>query len=136
MTRKTKRAAVDREHAADYASAGAQFAEAAKLAQEFEYWNAAGLLFVHSAIAFADAVAIARKGEKSTSDNHMDALVLFEDATANVKGRDVAREHLRRIILEKTRVAYSGASFRRGDLEKLAKHGERFRRFAERVLEG
>ena len=136
MTKKTKRSAVDRGEASTYAEAGAQFTRAAALARESGYWNAAGLLYVHSAIAFADAVAIARRGEKSTSENHLDALILFGDVTAGLKGRDEAREHLRRIIDEKSRVAYSGVTFRRGDLEKLALHAERFRSFAERVLTG
>ncbi|MBI2933923.1 MAG: hypothetical protein HYY16_19940 [Planctomycetes bacterium] len=134
MARKTKRTTVPRAEADDYAAVGDQFTKAAELAQEFEYWNAAGLLYVHAAIAFADAVAIARRGEKSTSENHMDALALLEEAVADVKGRDEAREHLRRIIDEKNRVAYTGVSFRGADLEKLAMHARRFRAFAERIL--
>lgn len=136
MTKKTKRSAVERGEASKYGEAGAQFLRAAELAREFEYWNAAGLLYVHSAIAFADAVAISRRGEKSTSENHGDALVLFGEATAGLRGRDEAREHLKRIIDEKNRAAYSGITFRRAELEKLANHAERFRSFAERVLSG
>lgn len=134
MAKRTKRAAVDRGEAGHYSGAAAQFAQAAEIAREFEYWNAAGLLYVHASIAFADAVAIARKGEKSTSENHMDALVLFEAVTSGLKGRDEATEHLRRILEEKCRVSYMGMSFRRSDLEKLAIHAERFRAFVERVL--
>jgi len=136
MAGKTRRSSVERSEAGGYAEAGDQFFNAAGLAREFEYWNAAGLLFVHASIAFADAVAIARRGEKSTSENHLDALALFEESMTGVKGRDEAREHLRRIIDEKNRVAYTGVSFRRGDLEKLATHAQRFRTFAERVLKG
>jgi hypothetical protein len=134
MTKKTKRVAVDRGEVGRYSGAAAQFARAAEIAREFEYWNAAGLLYVHAAIAFADAVAIARKGEKSAGEKHMDALALFETATSGLKGRDEATEHLRRILDEKSRVSYMGMSFRRRDLEKLATHAERFRVFAERVL--
>lgn len=134
MARKSVRTRVDRSEAPGYAAAANQFFTVASLAQEYEYWNAAGLLYVHAAIAFADTVAIARRGEKSTGENHMDALVLLGEATANVRGRDEAREHLRRIIDEKNRVAYTGVSFRRADLEKLAKHAQRFRSFAEAVL--
>jgi hypothetical protein len=134
MTKKTKRTIVDREKAGDYASAGEQFFQAAGLAREFEYWNAAGLLYVHSAIAFADAVAIARRGEKSTSENHMDALALFEEALENVKGKNEATEHLRRLIDEKNRVSYMGISIRRADLEKMETRVDRFRVFALRML--
>lgn len=130
MAQKSRRARVDRSEATGYSSAGNQFFDAGHLAREFEYWNAAGLLFVHAGIAFADAVAILRRGEKSTSENHMDALALFSESTAGIDGR----EHLRRIIDEKNRVAYTGASFRRHDLEKLGTHAKRFRDFAVRVL--
>jgi hypothetical protein len=134
MTRKTKRRSVPRGEATGYGAAAVQFFQAAELAGECEYWNAAGLLYVHAAIAFADAVAIARLGEKSTSENHMDAVRLLEEATSNVKGREEAREHLRKIIDQKNTVAYNGDTFRRADLEKLALHAGRFRAFAERVL--
>lgn len=134
MARRTRRTKVARSEAPDYAAAGEQFSTAAALAQEVEYWNAAGVLYVHAAIAFADAVAIARRGEKSTSENHMDALALLGEVVANRKGRDEAREHLRRIIDEKNRVAYTGVSFRRADLQKLAMHVQRFRAFAEGIL--
>lgn len=136
MAKKTRRTTVDRAEAGDYAAAGDQFFRAAELARQFEYWNAAGLLYVHAAIAFADAVAIARRGQKSTGENHLEALTLMEESTRNVKGRDEAIGHLRRIIDEKNRVAYTGMSFRRADLEKTAIHAARFRVFAERVLRG
>ena len=135
MPKKTQRTVVDRAQAARYSEAGAQFLEAAEMAREFEYWNAAGLLYVHSAIAYADAVAIRRRGEKSTSENHFDAVALFKDATAEVAGRQEAATHLDRIIEEKSRVAYSGVSFRRRELEKLRNHAQRFRTFAERTLQ-
>ncbi len=134
MTKRTRRVSVERGESGRFAEAGAQFAQAAGLAREFEYWNAAGLLYVHAAIAFADAVSIARRGEKSTSENHLDALALFDVAASGLKGRDEASEHLRRIVEEKSRVSYSGLSFRRADLEKLARHAERFRAFAESLL--
>jgi hypothetical protein len=134
MTRKTKRRSVPQGEATGYEAAAVQFFEAAELAGEYEYWNAAGLLYVHAAIAFADAVAIARMGEKSTSENHLDAVRLLEESTSNVKGRDEAREHLRKIIDVKNTVAYNGDTFRRADLEKLALHAGRFRVFAERML--
>ncbi len=64
----------------------------------------------------------------------MDALSLFDEATSGLKGRDEASEYLRRIVEEKSRVSYTGISFRRSDLEKLATHADRFRTFAEKVL--
>lgn len=104
------------------------------MAGAHEYWNAAGLLYVHGAIAFADAVAIKLREVKSTSENHMDAVHLLGEVTAGAKGRDEALGHLKRLIDEKARVAYSGQSFHARELESLSKHADRFSAWAERIL--
>ncbi len=115
------------------ASSEEQFFQAAGLAREFEYWNAAVLLYIHSAIALADAVAIVRRGQKSASEGHMDALALLEEALENVKGKNEATENMRRLIDEKTRVSHMGISIRRADLGKMETPADRFRVFAQRM---
>ncbi|MDP2886358.1 MAG: hypothetical protein Q8P51_15185 [Ignavibacteria bacterium] len=40
---------------------------------ELGYWTAAGVLIVHAAIAYADALCIRSAGEKSSGENHEDA---------------------------------------------------------------
>ena len=75
MTGKTARIRVDRSSAASYAEAGAQYFEIAELAREKRSWTPAGVLYVHSVIAYADAVAIHLRGEKSSSANHMDSVL-------------------------------------------------------------
>jgi hypothetical protein len=47
------------------------FAQAAAMAVEFQYWNAAGVLLVHSAIALTDALTVKIGGVKSTGEDHM-----------------------------------------------------------------
>lgn len=112
-----------------------QFLKAAGLASEHDYWNAAGLLIVHAAIAYADAVSIRLAGMKSTSENHHDAVQLLAEAAAREKDRDRALGHLRRIIEEKSRVSYGGEAFRKGEIDALGTHAERFRSWCEAVLE-
>lgn len=113
---------------------GREFFKAADMARHHEYWNAAGLLYVHGAIALADAVAIWREGVKSTSENHMDAVALLGEVTAAIKDRDEALGHLQKIILEKSRVAYTGQSFRSSDVDSIGKHAERFSAWAGELL--
>jgi hypothetical protein len=134
VTKKTPRAHVDRGSAGSYAEAGAQHFEIAEIARGKRYWTPAGVLYVHAAISFADAVAIHLRAEKSTSANHMDAVHLFDAATKGVRGQAEAVGHLRRVIDKKTEVSYTGMSSSEADLEQLARHTERFRKFAEGVL--
>jgi len=135
VARKTKRVRVDRSDSPRYASVGQEFTRAAELAQEFVYWTAAGLLMVHASIAYADAVAIRLAGLKSTSDDHLDAVTLLAEAAAEAPDRDPALQHLRRIIDEKNRVAYSGDALREREVTALATHATRFRTWAMKILE-
>lgn len=134
MARKTSRSRVERSSAAGYAAAAGQFFEVAGLARQMAYWNAAGVLYVHAAIAVADAASIRLMGMKSTSDNHLDAVHLFDQATRDERGQAEAVQHLRRIIDEKNRVSYTGATFKESELRAMALHAERLREFCEKVI--
>jgi hypothetical protein len=125
---------VDSGEAESYAGVGREFFKAADMARHHEYWNAAGLLYVHGAIALADAVCIARDGVKSTSENHMDAVALLGEVTSELKDRDEALGHLQKIIKEKNRAAYTGQSFRSSDVQSIGKHAERFVAWAGKLL--
>lgn len=135
MTRQTKRKSVDRGRAASYAGAGREFFHAAEPAQKHEYWNAAGLLLVHSSIAYADAVTIHLAGQKSTSENHLDVVTLLKEAARDRKGLHEAIHHLSTAIEEKNRVSYTGQSFRASDVASLLKHVARFQEWARRACE-
>lgn len=134
MAKKTDRAQVNPGEAAGYRSAASQFMKAAGLAKSHDYGNAAGLLFVHAAIAYADAVCIHLAGVKSTSQNHYDAAQLLSETTARLKDRDRAITHFSRLIGEKNRVSYTGQSFRHPEVEALETHARRFGDWAEAIL--
>jgi hypothetical protein len=134
VAKKTQRTKVDPGDFSSFRAMAAQFLKAAGLARDHEYWNAAGLLIVHAAIAYADAVSIRLAGAKSTSDNHHDAVQLLGEAAAREKDRDRALGHLKRVIEEKSRVSYSGEAFRRAEIEALETHAERFCDWCEAVL--
>ncbi len=136
MAKKVRRAEVDRGEAGSFRAAAEQFLKAARLAREHGYGTAAGLLFVHAAIAYSDAVSIHLAGVRSTSDNHHDAVALLGEAAARIKDPDRAAQHLRRLIDEKSRVAYTGEILKKSEVEALENHAERFRAWFEPILGG
>jgi hypothetical protein len=110
------------------------FANAAVVATEFEYWNAAGVLLVHAAIAFADAVTVKVGGVKSAGADHMLAADLLETVVAVDAEGKKAVGHFRALVEEKTLVSYSGEIYRRDDIRRMARHLDRYRTWVNRLL--
>ena len=69
MAAKGSRITVDRSRSRDYAAVAKYFMQGAELAKEFEYWNADGVLIVHAAIAYTDAITIKVGGVKSPGED-------------------------------------------------------------------
>jgi hypothetical protein len=65
MPRTGRRRQVERSRWRQFRSVGENFAKAAEVATEFEYWNAAGVLLVHAAIALTDALTVKVGGVKN-----------------------------------------------------------------------
>lgn len=129
-----RRASVPRSKSPDYARVGENFYRGAELAKEFEYWNAAGVLIVHAAIAYTDAVTIRLGGVKSRGEDHMAAADLLRQVAAlDEEGLRAAR-HLERVIHEKNRVSYEGDIYTRKDIEELWKRLLRYRSWARSLL--
>ena len=106
------------------------------MAVEFQYWNAAGVLLVHAAIALTDALTVKIGGAKSTGEDHMLAADLLESVLAVDAEAKKAIRHLRTLIQEKTLVSYSGEIYRQEDIRRLTRHLERYRAWADRLLTG
>ena len=68
--RMSRRASVLRTKYHDYMKVADNFRSGAELAKEFEYWNAAGVLIIHAAIAYTDAITIKVGGVKSQGEDH------------------------------------------------------------------
>lgn len=135
MAAKGSRITVDRSRSRDYAAVAKNFMQGAELAKEFEYWNAAGVLIVHAAIAYTDAITIKVGGVKSRGEDHMMAVRLVEEVVALESHGKKAMQHLRRIIEEKNLVSYSGEIYHRSDVSRLWKRLERYTQWAEEFLE-
>ena len=134
MEKPKTRTTVHRTKAKDYRSVAESFYHGAEVAREFEYWNASGVLIVHAAIAFADAIAIKLAGVKSRGEDHHETIALLEEVVAPGEEKQKALEHLRRIIDHKNAVSYSGEVYGRTDIEQLWKQAARFRDWALDIL--
>jgi hypothetical protein len=131
---RSKRVSVPRARSSDYARVAESFYNGADVAREYEYWNAAGVLAVHAAIALADAVAIKHGGVKSQGEDHQDSAALLEELIAPGPQKQTALNQLRRIIDHKTVVSYSGELYDRKDVEQLWNLLIRFRSWATEIL--
>lgn len=130
MGRGAKRTTVDRAKFRNYMSVADSFHKGAELARQHEYWNAPGVLIVHAAIAYADAIAIKLGGVKSQGEQHQETVDLLHDLLVEGEDNKGALNQLRRIIDHKTAVSYSGKVYNRSDVEQLWKQVERFRGWA------
>jgi hypothetical protein len=135
VAKRQGRKAVERMRHREYRRVAEHFYEAAEASIEFEYWTAAGVLIVHAAIAFADAVCIKLSGQKSVGENHEDAIALLDEVVAGSEEKAKAMNQLRRIIEEKTRVSYLGDLYGPTETRELWKRLQRFRSWAMGILE-
>ena len=136
MARKTIRKQVDKNKSGDYRKVAENFYGGAGVAKEYEYWNAAGVLFVHSAIAYADAVTIKFGGVKSQGEDHIQVVTLLKEILAASDENKRAFTQLEKIIVHKTSVSYAGDVYSKKDIDNLWKNFERFRNWAENLLKG
>jgi hypothetical protein len=135
MPKRTRRKSIERSRFRPYAQVAQHFYDAARDSMNLEYWTAAGVLIVHSAIAYADALSIKQSGEKSVGENHEDAIALVQSVVAGGEEKAHAVNQLRRIIEEKTRVSYLGELYSPSRTKELWKRLERFRAWAVGILE-
>lgn len=125
---------IDRSKYKDYFLVADNFYRGAELAKEFEYWNVAGLLIVHSAIAYSDSLAIKYGGVKSTSDDHCECVSLIESIIERDEKSKNAIQNFRRILDRKSEVSYGGEIYYRKDIEQMWKWFERFRNWCLKIL--
>ncbi|HEY5122876.1 MAG TPA: hypothetical protein VIK14_03995 [Ignavibacteria bacterium] len=134
MVKIFKKTTISKTKANDYQIVAKNFFGGAKVASEFEYWNAAGVLIVHSAIAYGDAVTIKFGSVKSKGENHQDLVNLIDSLVAQSEEKKKALMQLSKILDHKNFVSYSGDIYERKDIDKLWKFLERFILWAENML--
>lgn len=134
MPRPGRRQQVDRSRWRQFHTVADNFVRAAEVASNSEYWNAAGVLIVHAAIALTDALTVKVGGVKSAAEDHRLAADLLEAVLAVDPEGKKAIGHLRGLLEEKSLVAYSGEIYRREDIRRMHRHLERYQNWARRLL--
>jgi len=134
MTKKSISSIIERSKFIGFKNVAVNFAEGAKVAYEYEYYNAAGVLLVHAAIALADALTIKKGGLKCKGDNHFEIINLIREIIEQDPKAKSAINQLEEIISFKNDVSYSGNIYLKSDIDKLFKHFNRFYNWADRIL--
>lgn len=135
MAKQKGRKSLARTEYKKYLRTAEHFYEAARDSMELEYWTAAGVLVVHSAIAFSDALCIKLGGVRSNADDHDDAITLLESMAMQTTDKIKAINHFKRIIEEKTKVSYLGELYTSKKTNEMWKRLERFRVWVISLLE-
>ena len=132
--RRHRHVSVPKSKKSDYARVAGNFHKGAELAKEFEYCNAAGLLIVHAAIAYTDALTIKFGGVKSKGEDHMAAVDLLRQVVMLDGPGEAGARHREKIINEKNRVSYEGEVCTKKDVDNLWKHLLRYQAWAVSML--
>lgn len=113
-----------------FLSVAGNFEEAALLAFEFEYYNASGVLFIHSAIALADAITIKLAGRKSSGENHYEVINLMESVVPANRINKKALTNFKSLIDHKNLISYTGDIYHKRDVEKIKRYFHNFKVWA------
>ena len=134
MVRKSTRIEIPKSDFQKFLKVSHNFSEGAQVAYDFEYFNAAGVLIVHAAIALADSLTVKTGGVKCKGENHYEILDLIKEKIRDDTKRKTALNQLEAIISHKNSVSYSGDIYSKKDLDKLFQNFERFSTWANSIL--
>ena len=127
MVKRTRAKTVDTVRYKSFISVAENFEEAADLAFEFEYYNASGVLYIHSAIALADAITIKLASQKSTGENHYEVINLIEKVVPANRIYKKAVTNFKSLIDHKNLISYTGDVYHKKDLDKIRRYFNNFK---------
>ena len=93
---------------------------------ENNLWTPAAILFVHTAIAYTDALTVKAGGVRSSSDDHLQVVSLVKQIIFINDEDKTALNRLMKILSEKSKVAYGGQMYSQSQAEKMMKNMERY----------
>lgn len=134
MARKVSRKEIDSTRYLDFLKVSRNFAEGAIIASEYEYYNAAGVLIIHAAIALADAITIRFASVKCSGENHYEVVKLISETAPRNSQTKSAINHFEKLIDHKNAVSYHGEVYEKEDFGQLNKHFIRFSIWANSIL--
>lgn len=98
------------------------------------YGNAVGLIAIHSAIAFNDALTIAYREVKSTEGDHRRAADVLQDVLGpRAPADELAR--LRSVLALKDRISYGGVHYRLDEARRILSEVQAFGGWARRMYD-
>lgn len=118
---------VNRDRWQAYLNVAEQNVLGAEINIERELWTPAGILIVHAAIAFTDALTIKAGSVKSTGETHTLAVELVDQLLELPKDEKRTLNRLARILGEKSKVAYGGRSYSRSQINGMWHNLKRYR---------
>lgn len=118
----------------DFEKISKDFASGCESAYAFEYFNAAGVLIIHAAIALADSVTIKLAGKKCSGESHYEIIELLRLVTPPSANKNKALDQFKKLIDHKNQVSYQGNIYFRKDVDKLLKYFGRFKSWADSLL--
>jgi hypothetical protein len=134
MSKRVPRKKVDFTEYKKFQIVADNFYKAAQIASEYEYYNAAGVLIIHSAIALSDSITIKLSSFKVSGDNHYEILTLLRETLPESNDTRQALNHLEKLIHHKNAVSYSGEIYYKKDISLLWKHFERYKNWADKII--
>ncbi len=138
MVKRTTAKRVDRSQASKYAETGRVFLESARALADMAdesaaYGNAIGLLSIHAAISYTDALTIAFGEKKSTGEHGRAADILR--AVLGSKADDKQVKILRQVLLQKDTVSYQGDYYSLEEGRSLLERAEAYCEWARDTFE-
>jgi hypothetical protein len=114
-----------------------QLAGAMQLCQDdmSAYASAAGLLAVHCAISYNDAVLIGLGGTRPRGENHREAIAALKRACTKAKIEQQGIVQLQKLLSAKTDISYGDKQVDDQQTTALCNAAKRFETWAERVLQ-
>jgi len=125
MTRKIKMRKADAESYKVFFAKSNKFFISAKASLRENNHDAAALACIHSVISGIDSYLTFKTGERSASDNHLDAIFLARQI-AFTEDAKTALKHAERVLIEKTSVEYLDVMVSEKKALEMFKHTERF----------
>ena len=118
----------------DFIKVSKDFSNGCESAYAFEYYNAAGVLIIHAAIALADAVTIKLSGKKCSGKSHYDIIDLLNSVTPPSSNKSKSMDQFKKLIDHKNKISYYGDIYTKKDVDKLIKYFDRFKLWTDPLL--
>jgi uncharacterized protein (UPF0332 family) len=125
---------VDRSQSAEYMKRAEECLASMQRDFEERRWDSCVILAIHAAISAADALCVRTLGKRSASENHRDAIILFQGIDPRDNDLRKAAMRLGDLLKIKTDAEYGERSQSEKDAELAKLNAERLVSFVKKRL--